>query len=923
MLRKDGASFLTQRRVSRLLLAVMTMSVTLLGASPAAASPTENYAGPHFGDGNIPAGCEADLDPNADEWWSQGGGGLTTPAFTDSEAVCHHERTGQNFLDSPQIDVLILAPLTEPERTLRLAQQSIDMWEGGIDLLADQMGLDWLAEGVDFHVTVDRIDPDGEGGGEFTTYPIVDPEIVIVTGVNPVGTLGIGIDPVGLNACHGIQNPFDLEAWEVLPGFDSHHDGRDGIYNEDCGGAGGNTCYAVNTTIDTSVFAWDSMFDLISHEVGHCLSVGHVGDGAEGGWGGLPPDDIMAYSEGGPGTKCVSTLNVESFALKMSPYLDVNGDGVIDGGDVLVANNATGGGYKGDGDPFQVMHPDDYAFASSTGAAIDCPQPDSGIIPGEPTDWMPAPVATTRADLVVTSPEPGAVSSDGLFTVNGTVDLVDLNDENQPTVTSGAYDDADDDATTPYTEILDVAVDVGAETIDATMAIADLYPVTDGSSTATYSLVVDGFPIHSLIYGIGFGTARAYDSNGFHDDQGWTSWDVENGIVEFHVPRDYLAGNGITAPYDIRTEASIGSALFATALDDQAPDGGESFALNGPENLAVGVPTVPVPGENLSTSTTFGTPEDNVFYTEQSTFGVTPFADQFLFGEPVLQTTDFFDLNVPTLSDVEFHLEWTDALTEQTDLDLYVTGAADSGISGATQTEGELVEHVVLTDVVGDLAIAVEPYFIADPVDGTTYTLTATVTPKVLDTDGDGVDDADDACPNQPGTLANGCPDPNADDDGDGFLNADDACPNQPGVAPDGCPEAAPTEFVNVYVDGALAGQQAVDTSAGPATFGIGIDVAHGQHVLTIEWVDRGNVRASTTRTVGVGDDADVDGVVDRADNCADVSNPDQADLDGDGRGDACDNDTDGDGHADGKEHDFGTDERDPESYPTKGDQKI
>lgn len=42
--------------------------------------------------------------------------------------------------------------------------------------------------------------------------------------------------------------------------------------------------------------------------------------------------------------------------------------------------------------------------------------------------------------------------------------------------------------------------------------------------------------------------------------------------------------------------------------------------------------------------------------------------------------------------------------------------------------------------------------------------------------------------------------------------------------------------------------------------------------------------------------DADGDGVVDGSDNCPSVANPDQADLDGDGQGDACDTDIDGDG---------------------------
>jgi outer membrane protein OmpA-like peptidoglycan-associated protein len=56
------------------------------------------------------------------------------------------------------------------------------------------------------------------------------------------------------------------------------------------------------------------------------------------------------------------------------------------------------------------------------------------------------------------------------------------------------------------------------------------------------------------------------------------------------------------------------------------------------------------------------------------------------------------------------------------------------------------------------------------------------------DTDGDGVYDKDDACPEVPGLIEfNGCPDA----DGDGVKDSDDACPNTAGLATmNGCPDA-------------------------------------------------------------------------------------------------------------------------------------
>jgi hypothetical protein len=60
--------------------------------------------------------------------------------------------------------------------------------------------------------------------------------------------------------------------------------------------------------------------------------------------------------------------------------------------------------------------------------------------------------------------------------------------------------------------------------------------------------------------------------------------------------------------------------------------------------------------------------------------------------------------------------------------------------------------------------------------------------------------------------------------------------------------------------------------------------------------------------------DSDNDGLLDGDDNCPQAANADQADLDGDGLGDACDDDLDGDGFSNAQEESLGTDPRNVDS---------
>ena len=64
----------------------------------------------------------------------------------------------------------------------------------------------------------------------------------------------------------------------------------------------------------------------------------------------------------------------------------------------------------------------------------------------------------------------------------------------------------------------------------------------------------------------------------------------------------------------------------------------------------------------------------------------------------------------------------------------------------------------------------------------------AAATPVILDTDGDGINDDMDKCPNEKGTVKyDGCPIP--DSDKDGINDEEDKCPNEAGLAKyNGCP---------------------------------------------------------------------------------------------------------------------------------------
>lgn len=172
--------------------------------------------------------------------------------------------------------------------------------------------------------------------------------------------------------------------------------------------------------------------------------------------------------------------------------------------------------------------------------------------------------------------------------------------------------------------------------------------------------------------------------------------------------------------------------------------------------------------------------------------------------------------------------------------------------------------------------------------------------PKIVDTDGDGVQDQRDQCPLIAGTLR-GCP----DSDKDGIADIKDDCPNLPGLkGMKGCPDSD--------ADGIADINDACPSISGLATLN-GCPDSDADGIANAD--DKCPDLAGTIASKGCPDDTDGDGVYDIADDCPNLNGVINGcpDMDKDGIADRYDNcpevaglnstkgcpDSDGDGIAD------------------------
>ncbi|HMW95373.1 MAG TPA: OmpA family protein [Chitinophagales bacterium] len=133
---------------------------------------------------------------------------------------------------------------------------------------------------------------------------------------------------------------------------------------------------------------------------------------------------------------------------------------------------------------------------------------------------------------------------------------------------------------------------------------------------------------------------------------------------------------------------------------------------------------------------------------------------------------------------------------------------------------------------------------------------------KLVDTDGDGIADIDDACPEVAGIAQfNGCP----DTDGDGIPDKDDECPEVAGVIEhNGCPDTDG--------DGIPDSKDACPTVKGVAEFG-GCPNPDSDGDGIIDSFDKCPNEAGPLSTAGC-PDKDGDGIADKDDKCPNEAGP-------------------------------------------------
>jgi hypothetical protein len=386
--------------------------------------------------------------------------------------------------------------------------------------------------------------------------------------------------------------------------------------------------------------------------------------------------------------------------------------------------------------------------------------------------------------------------------------------------------DAAGDSRSPFNDIQRLSVDVTNTSVNARLAVAQLWPTSSATSVAAYSVIINGRRFDSFVPADGTEVAT-WDASTETYVPGFSRWDEATNTVIFRISRRYLEKYRNVAPYWVGSSVSVQNGKRQVFVDDTAPEGQRRFGVTGRRLAPLAHHSTPPPPSGTKPYTvSFRADGGNHFEATDTNLSTSLVADN-----------QVFSMAVTSPSKVELTLDWTDPAS---DLDL----TAQAGADDVVYSDGDKPETIVLNKVRGSIDLEVLPTLVGPA--GTSYTLKAKVTPIGPDSDGDGLTDPGDSCPRTAGRLPSGCP----DRDADGVPNGRDACPTTAGRTANGCLPPA-TEWVRTYVDGRLVRTVRVDRMFGVGRFSFNAPVSRGRHTLTVAWVDRHGRLASVSRRIG------------------------------------------------------------------------
>ncbi len=206
-------------------------------------------------------------------------------------------------LDTLELDALVFpVPAPNPVTATAAAGMATARW-ADVELLAEP----WFAEQWELRTYV-------IGTDQPTAEALTDPEILVISESGQRSTsIGLNAEQlactiIGSDGQYTSTNDFvdGSLATKVYPVHE--HDGM-AIFAAECI-TGGFRCVALNFA--GFLGGNNPLYDLVAHEVGHCLGVSHVGDALDFNARYVPVDDIMSYADNPSRVSCVSSLNART-----------------------------------------------------------------------------------------------------------------------------------------------------------------------------------------------------------------------------------------------------------------------------------------------------------------------------------------------------------------------------------------------------------------------------------------------------------------------------------------------------------------------------------------------------------------------------------------------------------------------------------